>query len=99
MHGAVIHCHPPVAVSLVATGKKIVPIYQHAIKFGKGVPVSPWLYGTCREDGERAAKAMGKSCALMMQGHGANVTGRTIQEAVSQRSSLGADREDDLAGG
>ena len=78
--GAVIHCHPPAAVALVATGKKIVPIYQHAIKFGKHVPVSPWLYGTWREDGERAAKAMGKSCALMMQGHGANVTGRTIQE-------------------
>jgi ribulose-5-phosphate 4-epimerase/fuculose-1-phosphate aldolase len=24
---------------------------------------------------------MGKSCVLIMQGHGANVTGRTIQEA------------------
>ena len=79
--GAVIHCHPPAAVSLVATGKKTVPIYQHAIKFGRGVPVSPWLYGTWQEDGERAVKAMGKSCALMMRGHGANVTGKTIQEA------------------
>jgi ribulose-5-phosphate 4-epimerase/fuculose-1-phosphate aldolase len=79
--GAVIHCHPPVAVALVATGKKIVPIYQHAIKFGKNVPVSPWLYGTWREDGERATKAMGKSCALMMKGHGANVIGKSIQEA------------------
>jgi ribulose-5-phosphate 4-epimerase/fuculose-1-phosphate aldolase len=79
--GTVIHCHPPAAVSLVATGKKIVPMYQHAIKFGKNVPVSPWLYGTWREDGERAAKAMGKSCALMMKGHGANVIGKSIQEA------------------
>ena len=79
--GAVIHCHPPAAVSLVATGKKIVPIYQHAIKFGKGVPISPWLYGTWRKDGERAAKAMGKSRALMMKGHGANVIGKSIQEA------------------
>ena len=79
--GAVIHCHPPAAVSLVATGKKIVPMYQHAIKFGKNVPVSPWLYGTWREDGERATKAMGKSCALMMKGHGANVIGKSIQEA------------------
>ena len=43
-------------------------MYQHGIKFGKGVPVSPWLYGTWREDGERAAKAMGESCALMMKG-------------------------------
>jgi L-fuculose-phosphate aldolase len=79
--GAAIHCHPPVAVSLVATGKKIVPIHQHSIKFGKGVPVSPWLYGTWRKDGEKAASLMGKSCALMIKGHGANVTGRTIQEA------------------
>src|SRR5262249_10161766 len=79
--GAVIHCHPPVAVSLIATGKKIVPIHQHSIKFGKGVPVSPWLYGTYYEDGERATKAMGKHFALMMRGHGANVVGDTIQEA------------------
>ena len=76
-----IHCHPPVAVSLIATGKKIVPIHQHSIKFGKGVPVSPWLYGTYQEDGERATKAMGQSFALMMKGHGANVIGNTIQEA------------------
>ena len=79
--GAVIHCHPPVAVSLIATGKKIVPIHQHSIKFGKGVPVSPWLYGTYHEDGERATKAMGQSFALMMKGHGANVIGNTIQQA------------------
>jgi ribulose-5-phosphate 4-epimerase/fuculose-1-phosphate aldolase len=79
--GAVIHCHPPVAVSLIATGKKIVPIHQHSIKFGKGVPVSPWLYGTYYEDGERSTKAMGKHFALMMKGHGANVIGDTIQEA------------------
>jgi L-ribulose-5-phosphate 4-epimerase len=79
--GAVIHCHPPVAVSLVATGKKIVPIHQHSIKFGKGIPTSPWLYGTWQEDGEKAAKMIGNNCALMIKGHGANVTGRTIQEA------------------
>jgi len=79
--GTVIHCPPPAAVSLVATGQKSVPMYQHAIKFGKNVPVSHWLYGTWREDGERATRAMGKSCALMMKGHGANVIGRSIQEA------------------
>ena len=97
--GAVIHCHPPAAVSLVATGKKIVPMYQHAIKFGKHVPVSPWLYGTWREDGERAAKAMGKSCALMMKGHGANVIGKSDSGGLSERGSLRADGEDDLTGG
>ncbi len=80
--GAMIHCHPPVAVSLVSTGKKIVPIHQHSIKFGsKGVPTSPWLYGTFQEDGERAMKTMGESCALMIKGHGANVVGGSVQEA------------------
>jgi ribulose-5-phosphate 4-epimerase/fuculose-1-phosphate aldolase len=39
--GPVIHCHPPAAVSLAATGKKILPMYQQGIKFGKGVLVSP----------------------------------------------------------
>jgi len=79
--GSVIHCHPPAAVSLVATGRKIVPIHQHSLKFGKGIPVSPWIYGTWQEDGEKAAKIMGEACALMIKGHGALVTGRTIQEA------------------
>jgi L-fuculose-phosphate aldolase len=79
--GAVIHCHPPVAVSLIAAGKKIVPIYQHSIKFGKELPTSPWLYGTWLEDGETATRTMGDSCALMITGHGANVVGASVQEA------------------
>lgn len=79
--GAVIHCHPPMAIALVATGRKIIPIYQHAVHFGKGVPVSPWLYGTMREHGERALKLMGKSSALMIKGHGALVVGETLEEA------------------
>ena len=44
------------------------------------------------------AKAMGKSCALMMRGHGANVTGKTVQEACSKHGSLRADGEDDAYG-
>src|SRR5687768_3936522 len=79
--GAVIHVHPPVATSVVATGKKIIPMRHNALKFGKGVPVTPWLYGTWRDDGDRAAKAMGDNCAVMIRGHGANLTGKSIQEA------------------
>jgi len=79
--GAVIHVHPPVATSVVATGKKIIPMRHSALKFSKGVPVTPWLYGTWQEDGNRAAKAMGSNCAVMIRGHGANLTGKSIQEA------------------
>jgi len=56
----------------------------------KNVPVSPWLYGTWREDGERAAKAMGEKLRPDDEGAWANVTGRTIQEACSTRFT-GAD--------
>jgi ribulose-5-phosphate 4-epimerase/fuculose-1-phosphate aldolase len=79
--GSVIHVHPPVATSVVATGKKIIPMRHNGLKFGKGVPITPWLYGTWQEDGDRAAKAMGSNCAVMIRGHGANLTGRSLQEA------------------
>lgn len=79
--GAVIHCHPPMALSVVATGRKIIPIYQHVWHFGKGIPISPWIYGTMRSHGDRAVKLMGESCALMIKGHGAVVIGEDIEEA------------------
>ena len=79
--GAVVHCHPPMAISLVATGQRIIPIHQHSANFGRGVPVSPWLYGSLREDGEKAVKWMGKSCALVIRGHGALAVGETLEEA------------------
>jgi ribulose-5-phosphate 4-epimerase/fuculose-1-phosphate aldolase len=79
--GAVIHCHPPMAISLVAAGKKIIPIHQHSAIFGRAVPVSPWLYGSLKEDGEKATKVLGDNCAMMIKGHGAIVVGETIEEA------------------
>lgn len=79
--GAVIHCHPPMSLSVVATGKKIIPLYQHVAHFGKGIPISPWIYGTLRSHGERAVKLMGENCALMIKGHGAVVVGESIEEA------------------
>ena len=79
--GAVIHGHPPMAISLIAAGKKIIPIHQHSAIFGRGVPVSPWLYGSLQEDGEKATKVMGNNCAMMIKGHGAVVVGATIEEA------------------
>jgi HCOMODA/2-hydroxy-3-carboxy-muconic semialdehyde decarboxylase len=79
--GAVIHCHPPMAISLIATGRKIIAIHQHSAIFGRGVPVAPWLYGSLQEDGEKATRVLGDSCAMMIKGHGAIVVGETIEEA------------------
>jgi L-fuculose-phosphate aldolase len=86
--GAVIHCHPPMAIALTAIGKKIVPIHQRMAGFRSQIPVAPWLYGYWRKDGELAVRKMGKSCALMIEGHGAIVTGETIEEACMNMVEL-----------
>ena len=86
--GAVIHCHPPMALSVVATGRKIIPIYQHVAHFGKGIPISPWIYGTMRSHGDRAVKLMGENCALMIKGHGAVVVGENIEEACMNMARM-----------
>lgn len=86
--GAVIHCHPPMALSVVATGRKIIPLYQHVAHFGKGIPISPWIYGTLRSHGERAVKLMGQNCALMIKGHGAVVVGETVEEACMNMARM-----------
>lgn len=78
---AVIHCHPPAAIALAAVGQKIVPIHQDAVRFGKSIPVAPWLYGSLRNHAERALKLMRENCALVIRGHGAIVTGESLEEA------------------
>lgn len=79
--GAVIHFHPEMAVALTAARQKIFAFHLHSRKFGRPVPVAPWLYGIWREDGEEATKRMEDNCALMIQGHEAIVTGETPEEA------------------
>lgn len=78
---AVIHCHPEMAVALTAARKKIVAVHHHSIRFGKGVPVAPWLYGLWPEHGEQATKVMGQGRAVIIRGHGAIVTGESLEEA------------------
>jgi len=77
--GAVIHCHPPMTVALAAVGRKVCAIH-HRHKFGE-VPTVPWLYGSLPEHGEQVTQALGENCAVVIEGHGAVVTGETLEEA------------------
>jgi L-fuculose-phosphate aldolase len=79
--GAVIHCHPELALAVIAAGKKIQAIHHHSIKFSGGVPVAPWLYGFWPEHGEQVMKHLGKRSALMIRAHGALIVGPTLEEA------------------
>jgi L-fuculose-phosphate aldolase len=77
--GGVVHCHPPMALALIAAGQKLVGI-THRHKFDE-VPVVPWVYGSLPEHGEIVTRALEKSCAVLIEGHGAVVTGETIEAA------------------
>jgi L-fuculose-phosphate aldolase len=79
--GAVIHCHPEMATMLAAVGREIKPIHTSSVRFEKGVAVTPFLYGYWLEHGEKAIEAMGDGCAVLIRGHGAIVTGKTLEEA------------------
>lgn len=79
--GAVIHCHPEMTLALAAVGKRIRPIHASSARFARGVPITDFLYGFWREHGEQALKAMSDGCAVIIRGHGAIVTGKTIEEA------------------
>ena len=86
----------------MATGKKIVPIHQHSIKFGNGVPVSPWLYGTCSEKMASAHQGNGQRvCALDDERAWRERDRRkTIQEACSKhRPSWSGRRGCSVTGG
>ena len=97
--GAVIHCHPPIAVSLIAGGKKIIPIHQHSLKFGKGVPMSPlalrYLGGGRRKGGQDHGRSLCSHDQRSWRvGNGRNDSGR-----LPQHGARGADGEDDRVGG
>ena len=79
--GAVIHCHPEMATALAAVGRQIKPIHTSSARFENGVAITPFLYGYWIKHGEQAIKAMADSCAVMIRGHGAIVTGTTLEEA------------------
>lgn len=67
------------AVALAAVGQHVVRIL-HRHKFGE-VPIVPWVYGSLPEHGELVTKALEKSCAVVIEGHGAVTTGETLEAA------------------
>ena len=97
--GAVIHCHPPAAVSLVATGKKIVPMYQHGIKFGKGCAGEPLAIRHLARRRRAGGQGYGRKLRPYDEGSWGERQGKNDSGSLPERGSFGADGEDDLTGG
>lgn len=85
---AVVHHHAPEILPFTVTGVEVKPIVHNGAIFADGVPVFD-DYGPERgrlvvgeEEGQRMAENLGSCKAQLLFGHGANVVGRTVEEAV-----------------
>jgi len=79
---AVFHLHLPTATLFSVVGQPIRPIGVMGSLFGESVPVCP--DGTLiqrPEQGDGVALALGKSVAVILQGHGAVIVGANVEEA------------------
>jgi len=89
---SVIHAHPIPVVTLSISEVPFRIVVHPASIFYEGVPTydaydftSPGNTGmlvTTKEEGDRVAKTLGKSRAMMMRGHGCNVVGKSVPDAV-----------------
>lgn len=87
---AVVHNHAYALLPFAITGVPLVPVVHTASVIGPEIPV--WDIGErfgatdmlvrTMEQGRDLAGTLGDNTCLLMRGHGAVVTGRTIQEAV-----------------
>lgn len=86
--GAVVHHHAPAVMPFAVTDVEIKPVYHMAALFHDGVPKFRAYdpeFGrlvVTEAEGERMADQLGDHQAQLIQGHGANVVGATLKEAI-----------------
>ncbi len=90
--GAVIHAHPPNAIALSLTRKKIKPLDAEGIILLGEIPVvvagkTISSVGS-REVGKALARALMKGPVAMVKGHGSFAAGKTLEEALCYTSAL-----------
>lgn len=99
---SVVHAHPMPIVILSVLDIPVQIIAHPASIFYEGVPVydeydftSPKPTGMLvqtKEEGDRVARKLGKSMAVLMRGHGYNVVGKsvphTVQAAINLRDNV-----------
>lgn len=78
----IFHLHLPIATLFSMVGKPIRPVFVLGAPFGESVPVCTDSTLIQRpEQGDEVARALGKNLAVLLQGHGAVIVGRSIEEA------------------
>ncbi|MEE9124735.1 MAG: class II aldolase/adducin family protein [candidate division NC10 bacterium] len=77
---AVLHYHPNIATLFtMVEGVKLVPMKNHAYRWGSGIPTHPesWHIDTL-ERGRAMAETLGKHHAVMLRAHGAVIASESI---------------------
>jgi L-fuculose-phosphate aldolase len=79
----VIHAHPPHCISLGLVGRSLPAISpDYYLHLGPIVPLLGYLTPTTVELAEAVATALARGPAVLLQNHGALVTGRSAAEAL-----------------
>src|ERR1700689_3069396 len=82
--GSVVHCHPPCAIALAASGQPLHAFSNSAGMFAAGVPRFERAVGliSTAELGAAVAECLGSSCALFLVGHGIVTVGPSVATTV-----------------
>lgn len=81
---AVVHAHPPLAIAMSLTKKRLNGILPEVTLSIGELQVVPYLRPLTDELARAVAKALGKSDAVIMERHGTVAVGRTVGEAYGK---------------
>jgi ribulose-5-phosphate 4-epimerase/fuculose-1-phosphate aldolase len=88
----VVHVHPPKVVAFSIADKEIYPMDYEVKRFSPSVKIfgepGENVYIDSDELGDRMARTLGKSLALIIRGHGAVTVGESIEAACINAVSL-----------
>ena len=87
---SVVHVHPRNVVLMTVLEETLVPMCQEGIQLvRKPLPVFPHCKTVwSEEEGMELVQTLGDAKAVLMQGHGATMTGRTVEDAVMSMLQL-----------
>lgn len=86
---AVVHCHADPLIPFTVTDVEIQPVTHLAAPFHEGVPVfdeydeERGRLVVTEAEGERMADVLGERRAQLLEGHGANIVGDSVREAIA----------------
>jgi L-fuculose-phosphate aldolase len=79
-HQAVLHAHPPFAVTLSLFREKIVPVDSEGLFLCPAIPVVAGAPGS-QKLGDRVAEALLRGRIVIARGHGTFAAGKDLEEA------------------